>query len=84
VPSLTGNGELLRKSNFDVEESEAPKITPREIAIGLMMAACIYTFSSALSKEILPGFGDVKIHTFAYMVIIVAIVNACGICSEEV
>ncbi len=84
VPSLTGNGELLRKSNFDVEESEAPKITPREIATGLMMAACIYTFSSALSKEILPGFGDVKIHTFAYMVIIVAIVNACGICSEEV
>ncbi len=81
---MTGNGELLRKSNFDVEESEAPKITPREIAIGLMMAACIYTFSSALSKEILPGFGDVKIHTFAYMVIIVAIVNACGICSEEV
>ncbi len=49
-----------------------------------MLATCIYTFASALSKEILPGFGDVKIHTFAYMVILVAIVNALGLCSEEI
>jgi len=84
-PSLTGNGELLRNSNFDVQaDAQAPKITPREIAIGLMLATCIYTFASALSKEILPGFGDVKIHTFAYMVILVAIVNALGLCSEEI
>ncbi|AEX23850.1 MULTISPECIES: citrate/sodium symporter CitS [unclassified Vibrio] len=84
MPSLTGNGELLRKSNFSVEEQKEAKITPREIAIGLMLAACVYTFSAALSKEILPGFGDVKIHTFAYMVILVAILNACGVCSDEI
>jgi CCS family citrate carrier protein len=84
MPSLTGNGELLRKASLNVEEREAPKITPREIAIGLMLAACIYTLSYALSNKILPGFGDVKIHTFAYMVIIVAIVNGCGLCSEEI
>ncbi|WP_319534957.1 2-hydroxycarboxylate transporter family protein [uncultured Vibrio sp.] len=84
MPSLTGNGELLRKSNFSVEEQKEAKITPREIAIGLMLAACVYTFSSALSKQILPGFGDVKIHTFAYMVILVAIINACGLCSDEI
>ncbi|WP_321273065.1 citrate/sodium symporter CitS [Vibrio sp.] len=84
MPSLTGNGELLRKSNFSVDEQQEAKITPREIAIGLMLAACVYTFAAALSKEILPGFGDVKIHTFAYMVILVAIINACGLCSEEI
>lgn len=85
MPALTGNGELLRKSSFDVgEEEEAPKITPREIAIGLMLSACVYTLAAALSKEILPGFGDVKIHTFAYMVIIIAVVNATGICSNEI
>ena len=84
MPSLTGNGELLRKSNFSVEEQKEAKITPREIAIGLMLATCVYTFSSALSKQILPGFGDVKIHTFAYMVILVAIINACGLCSDEI
>lgn len=85
MPALTGNGELLRKSSFDVEEdAEAPKITLREIAIGLMLACCVYTLSYALSKKILPGFGDVKIHTFAYMVIIIAIINACGLCTEEI
>jgi len=84
IPSLTGNGELLRKSNFDVEEQAAPKITPREIAIGLMLSACVYTLSYALSKKILPGFGDVKIHTFAYMVIIIAIINALGLCTDEI
>lgn len=84
MPSLTGNGELLRKSKFSVDEQKEAKITPREIAIGLMLAACVYTFSAALSKEILPGFGDVKIHTFAYMVILVAIINASGVCSDEI
>lgn len=85
MPALTGNGELLRKSSFDVGEDDvAPKITPREIAIGLMLATCVYTLSYALSKSILPGFGDVKIHTFAYMVIIIAIINATGICSNEI
>jgi len=85
MPSLTGNGELLRKSTFDVgEEQKEVKITPREIAIGLMLSACVYTFSTALSKEILPGFGDVQIHTFAYMVILVAIINAAGVCTDEI
>lgn len=85
IPSLTGNGELLRKSKFDVgEKAKTPTITPREIAIGLMLAACVYTLSASLSKHILPGFGDIKIHTFAYMVIIVALINGAGLCSDEI
>ncbi|ASA54376.1 citrate/sodium symporter CitS [Vibrio gazogenes] len=85
IPSLTGNGELIRKSNFNVnEETKKITITPREIAIGLMLAACVYTFSVSLSKHILPGFGDIKIHTFAYMVIIVALINGAGLCSDEI
>ncbi|MBF8999112.1 MULTISPECIES: citrate/sodium symporter CitS [Vibrio] len=84
-PTITGNGELIRNSSFDVKsEEKSVNVTPREIAIGLMLATCIYTFSSSLSKDILPGFGDVKIHTFAYMVIIVAIINALGLCSDEI
>lgn len=84
-PSLTGNGELVRKSSFAANgDKPAPTITAREIAIGLMLAACIYTLSSALSTHILPGFGDIKIHTFAYMVLIVAALNACGLCSDEI
>jgi CCS family citrate carrier protein len=84
-PSMTGNGDLVRKSDFSVDVDEkAPTITPREIAIGLMLASCVYVFSSALSKSILPGFGDIQIHTFAYMVIIIAAINASGVCSAEI
>jgi CCS family citrate carrier protein len=85
MPSLTGNGDLVRRSNFDVSAEEpTANATPREIAIGLMLAACVYIFSYSLSKDILPGFGDIKIHTFAYMVVIVAILNAAGVCSNEI
>ncbi len=84
-PSLTGNGELLRNSSFDVgEEEKTPSITLREIAIGLMMATCVYTLSYALSKDILPGFGGIQIHYFAYMVILIAIINATGIVPVEI
>jgi CCS family citrate carrier protein len=84
-PSLTGNGELIRNSKFEVEEKEKEvTVTLQDVAIGLILATCIYTLATSLSKHILPGFGQVKIHTFAYMVIIVAIVNASGICSDEI
>ncbi|ENM5916810.1 citrate/sodium symporter CitS [Vibrio mimicus] len=85
VPSLTGNGELVRRTKLDVsEEAKNLTVTHREIAIGLMLAACVYTFSYALSKDILPGFGTIQIHTFAYMVVIIAILNAAGLCSDEI
>jgi len=85
MPALTGNGELIRnKAAFNVSPDKEVAITPREIAIGLMISVCIYTISYALSKKILPGFGDVKIHTFAYMVIIIAIINGLGWCSDEI
>ncbi|NQZ48648.1 MAG: 2-hydroxycarboxylate transporter family protein [Moritella sp.] len=84
-PALTGNGDLLRNSSFDVSENEQiGEITPREIAVGLVLATCTYTFAYSLSKSILPGFGDVKIHTFAYMVILIALLNASGLCSAEI
>lgn len=85
IPALSGDGELLRNSKFDVDTKDKEvSITHREIAIGLMLSAVVYTFASSLSKDILPGFGDVKIHTFAYMVILVAALNASGLCTDEI
>lgn len=85
IPALTGNGELVRSSKLDVsEEPKKLNVTHREIAIGLMLAACVYTFAYALSKKILPGIGSIQIHTFAYMVVIIAILNGIGLCSDEI
>lgn len=85
MPVLTGNGELVRKSNFQSEEDEkAGELTPRHIVVGLVLATCCYLFSMVLSKSLLPGFGSIKIHTFAYMVLVVAALNAANLCSPEI
>ncbi|MGL4380539.1 MAG: citrate/sodium symporter CitS [Vibrio sp.] len=85
IPSITGNGELVRHAKQDEnEEAKNLNVTHREIAIGLMLAVCVYTISYALSKQILPGFGSIQIHTFAYMVVIIALFNAAGLCSDEI
>ena len=85
MPSLTGNGELVRKANFKVDEDEkVGEITHRQIVVGLVLATCCLLFSMVLSKSLLPGFGSIKIHTFAYMVLVVAALNASNLCPPEI
>lgn len=86
MPSLTGNGELVRKASFKVEDDEKPagEITHRQIVVGLVLATCCLLFSAVLSKSLLPGIGSIKIHTFAYMVLVVAALNASNICTPEI
>ncbi|WJV62026.1 2-hydroxycarboxylate transporter family protein [Pectobacteriaceae bacterium CE70] len=84
-PAITGNGELVRKSSFQIDKDEKiGEVTHQEIVIGLVLATCCYLLSYVLSKSLLPGFGSIKIHTFAYMVLIVAILNAANFCSLEI
>lgn len=85
-PELTGNGQLVRKGEFKVDEDEKPtgEVNQRHIAIGMILATSLYTLAYALSKKILPGFGSVQIHTYAYMVILVAMLNAANIVPAEI
>ncbi len=85
MPSLTGNGELVRNSNFQSEDDEkAGALSARHVVVGLVLATCCYLLSMVLSKSLLPGFGSIKIHTFAYMVLVVAALNAANLCSPEI
>ena len=83
-PSLTGDDTLLRKSKLNIQTAVVTSITSRDIAIGLAITACIYAFSYALSENILPNFWGIKIHTFAYMVLITAVLNIIGICPDNI
>ncbi|WP_058912192.1 citrate/sodium symporter CitS [Entomohabitans teleogrylli] len=84
-PAMSGEGELVRKASFRVEEDEkAGQVTHREIAIGLLLSTTCFVLAYVLSKKLLPGFGTIKIHTFAWMVLIVAALNASGLCSAEI
>ncbi|MCW7554694.1 2-hydroxycarboxylate transporter family protein [Endozoicomonas gorgoniicola] len=82
--NLTGDGELVRKGKFKIPEDDKPgrKITPRDLAVGLLLACTAYTLGHILSK-IVPSFAGVSIHRYAYMVIVVAVMNMSGIVPVE-
>jgi len=83
-PSLTGNGELVRKKDFDAkDEGTNVKITNREISAGFVLSISIYLLAVLMSKKILPTIFGVEIHTFAYMVLFVSLFNAINIIPEE-
>jgi len=85
--STTGNGELLRNSKVDIlnngSEEDEIKLTQKEkqrdMAVGLLITGAIYAVSYALGKIILPSIGYVKLHFYAYMVIITALLNIADV-----
>ncbi|HEB8777836.1 TPA: citrate/sodium symporter CitS, partial [Klebsiella pneumoniae] len=82
---LSGEGELVRKASFKVEEDEkAGQITHRETAVGLVLSTTCFLLAYVVAKKILPSIGGVAIHYFAWMVLIVAALNASGLCSPEI
>lgn len=82
---MSGEGELVRKASFKVEEDEkAGQITHRETAVGLVLATTCFLLAYVVAKKILPSIGGVSIHYFAWMVLIVAALNASGLCSPEI
>ena len=82
---LSGEGELVRKASFKVEDDEkAGQITHRETAVGLVLSTTCFLLAYVVAKKILPSIGGVSIHYFAWMVLIVAALNASGLCSPEI
>jgi CCS family citrate carrier protein len=72
-PIWTGNGVLVRKGKLVIENDPEVQITSRDIAVGFMMAVSSYTLGYFLYKNVYNG-----IHYYAYMVIILAVLNGTG------
>lgn len=85
-PALTGEGVLV-KSEKGISAAEAEdkdkgiKIDLPQVANGLTLAAFFFVFGNLLSKKINVG---VEIHTFAYMVVLVALFNILGWLPEDI
>ncbi|MCV4626177.1 2-hydroxycarboxylate transporter family protein, partial [Escherichia coli] len=57
---LSGEGELVRKASFKVEEDEkAGQITHRETAVGLVLSTTCFLLAYVVAKKILPSIGGV-------------------------
>lgn len=82
---LTGDGKtLIRNSEELAKEDEKVKTSMKDLGAALFTGLGFYALGRLFSKYILPEIFGVAIHTFAYMIIFVAIAAALGIIPKEV
>ncbi len=84
-PSLTGEGELVQRGRLEVLADEPPRreITVKDLVAGLALSVTIYVLAIIFATAIFPGWGDVRIHPYAYMVMLIALINAAGFIPAE-
>jgi Na+/citrate or Na+/malate symporter len=77
-PSLSGNGKLMRKNNEDLSEDEKPAESIKLMGMGLIIAMTFYLLGTYINKAV-PA-----VHTYAWMIILVAISKAAGIVPKKI
>lgn len=88
-PNLTGEGDLVKASrNINMEEltekETKVKVGPEEIGAALFLAAGFFMLAHLFSKVLIPTVFGVPIHTFAYLIIFVAVANALNVIPENI
>ena len=84
-PVLTGNGELVRRGSMvNTEDGQCHRqIGNRDLAVGLMLATSLYVLAQVFSKGLSPLLGKVQVHPYAWMVLLVALLNAMNLVPYE-
>ena len=77
----TGNGELLKgNTELDVDRQEQKvELKLGDVGAGLALACTFYMLGTLFSKFLLPSILGVKIHTYAYMIVFVALSNVFNV-----
>lgn len=76
-PSLTGNGQLMRKNDDSMKETTDNKPDFQMLGIGLILAMTFYTLGVVVNK-LVPS-----VHAYAWMIILVAFSKAFGLIPEK-
>ena len=77
VPSINGNGKLMRKDQEDLSEGEAPAQDVKLMGMGLVTAMTFFLLGTYINKAV-PA-----VHTYAWMIILVATAKAAGIVPKQ-
>jgi malate:Na+ symporter len=75
-PSLSGNGRLMKGFDYKVEKEQSPTI--QLMGVGLLVSVAFYTLGVLLNIVIKP------IHSYALMIISVAVCKIAGVVPEPV
>ncbi len=82
-PSLTGNGKLMEIGEDELKEEEVKEtFALKDFGIGIAIATVFFAFGSILS-ELFTRLTGVEIHTYAWMIVAVAVVKALDIMPEK-
>ena len=76
-PGLTGNGQLMRKSDDSMKETVDNKPDYQMLGIGLISAMTFYILGVIVGK-LVPA-----VHSYAWMIILVALSKAFGLIPEK-
>ncbi len=76
-PAINGNGQLMRKNQEDLSEGQAPAQDVKLMGMGLVTAMTFYLLGTYVNKAV-PA-----VHTYAWMIILVAIAKATGIVPKQ-
>lgn len=84
-PSLTGNGKLMvGEDDSSLTEDEVDvRLAPSDYAAGIVLALCFFTFGALMSRLVENLIG-LSLHTYAWMIITVAIFKAADILPETI
>ncbi|MEW4412205.1 2-hydroxycarboxylate transporter family protein [Clostridium sp. AN503] len=72
-PALSGNGKLMRKETEDMKDSAMLPVGVQMMGIGMVLALSFYLIGTIIGK-LVPA-----IHTYAWMIIMVALSKALGV-----
>ena len=75
-PNLTGKGQLMKGFDYKAEKAEAPNI--KLMGVGMLMSVAFFILGVLLNMVITP------IHSYALMIIAVAICKIVGVVPDEV
>lgn len=81
-PELTGNGQLMRSTDEEIKaEAIEVVLKPGEYSTGIVLATGFFTFG-AIIAFVMKKIG-VDIHTYAWMIIAVAVIKALDVLPEK-
>lgn len=87
-PSWTGNGQLMRMDDGSLNEGKAveKKMELIDYGKGIVVATAFFTFGAIIAVIFKNGIGPIKfdIHTYAWMIVSVAIAKATNIIPENI
>lgn len=82
-PSLTGNGKLMEVGEDELkEEEEKETFQLKDFGTGIVIATVFFSFGAILS-ELFQRVTGIEIHTYAWMIVAVAIVKALDIMPDS-